>query len=207
MVDVETTGLDRRADQVISVAAVPVSDGRIQAGGIVASLVASERPPSAESVRVHGIRAVDLVDAPPPVQVARALAPVVDGTVLVAHYAPVERAFLLPLLAQAGVRPPRLMADTEAMGRLWLAERDGQVPAHLGLAELTAELGLPSHRPHDATGDALTTAQVFIALAALLSAADPQTVRSLLRADSRAANLAATLGRRPAVAPDRSRDA
>ncbi len=99
------------------------------------------------------------------------------------------------------------MADTEAMGRLWLAERDGRVPAHLGLAELAAELGLPSHRPHDATGDALTTAQVFIALAALLSGAEPQTVRSLLKADSRAANLAATLGRRPAAATERSRGA
>jgi DNA polymerase-3 subunit epsilon len=201
VVDVETTGLDRRTDQVVSVAAVPVRGGRIQAGQAFASLVRSERSPSAESVRVHGIRAVDLVDAPAPEEVARALAPHVDGAILVAHYAPVERAFLLPLLARAGIRPPRRIADTEALGRLWLAQRDGEMPAHLGLAQLATELGLPSHHPHDALGDALTTAQVFIALAALLSAGEPQTARSLLRADSRAANLAATMTRRASVGP------
>ena len=42
------------------------------------------------------------------------------------------------------------------------------------------------HRPHHALGDALTTAQVFIALATLLDGYGPQTVRTLSLAGQRA---------------------
>ena len=44
---------------------------------------------------------------------------------------------------------------------------------------MARDLGLPVHRPHHADGDALTTAQAFIALATHLEAFGPQTLRSL----------------------------
>lgn len=202
VVDVETTGLDRQVDEVISVAAVPIREGRIRPGEALSTLVRSSRPPSAESVRVHGIRAADLVDAPSPAEVAPRLAAHLEGAVLVAHYAPIERTFLPPLVAGAGVRRLRRVADTEVLGRLWLHERDGGVRAHLPLAELVSELGLPEHRPHDALGDALTTAQAFIALASLLSSGRPQTVGSLLAADRRLANARMSVfGRLPGAGP------
>jgi len=55
----------------------------------------------------------------------------------------------------------------------------------LSLAGLATALGLPSHRPHEASGDALTTAQVFVALATLLEGAGPETVATLAAADAR----------------------
>ena len=103
------------------------------------------------------------------------------GRVLVAHAAWVERAFLGRLLRTRGARLRGAVIDTSVLGRLWLAERDGRAPATLSLTALAAALGLPIHRPHRAAGDALTTAQAFIALAALLG---DETVRSL--ADARA---------------------
>ena len=42
-------------------------------------------------------------------------------------------------------------------------------------------LDLPAHRPHRADGDALTTAQVFLALASRLDRVEAQTVESLGR--------------------------
>ena len=48
------------------------------------------------------------------------------------------------------------------------------------LSDLARSLGLPVHRPHHADGDALTTAQAFIALATHLEAFEsPPTVGSL----------------------------
>jgi DNA polymerase III epsilon subunit-like protein len=44
---------------------------------------------------------------------------------------------------------------------------------------MARSLGLPVHRPHEADGDALTTAQAFIALASHLDEFEPQTVASL----------------------------
>ena len=55
---------------------------------------------------------------------------------------------------------------------------------------------LPAHRPHTADGDALTTAQVFLALATHLDALEPQTVGSLQRpsAASRRSGAVSRLG-------------
>ena len=52
-------------------------------------------------------------------------------------------------------------------------------PGPRSLAELAASLGLPAHRPHDAEGDALTTAQAFLALATHLEAHGRGTVAAL----------------------------
>jgi DNA polymerase-3 subunit epsilon len=88
------------------------------------------------------------------------------GRLLVAHAAHVERGFLEPALAAHGVALRGEIADTRELGRVWLREREpGTVAPRLGLGELAARLGLPAHRPHHALGDALTTAQVFLALA------------------------------------------
>ena len=105
---------------------------------------------------------------------------------LVAHAAWVERGFLGALLRAHGARLRGPVIDTEALGRLWLAARGGEPPRALPLARLAAELGLPAHRPHTAAGDALTTAQAFLALATHLERlGGPETVRSLARAPER----------------------
>ena len=49
----------------------------------------------------------------------------------------------------------------------------------VGLSDLARSLGLPVHRPHHADGDALTTAQVFIALATHLDSVQAQTIGTL----------------------------
>jgi DNA polymerase-3 subunit epsilon len=53
------------------------------------------------------------------------------------------------------------------------------------LSDAARRLGLPVHRPHVAEGDALTTAQLFLALASRLDRAEPQTVGSLARLSRR----------------------
>ena len=53
------------------------------------------------------------------------------------------------------------------------------------LSDLARVAGLPVHRPHHADGDALTTAQAFIALATHLEAFETQTVGSLERISGR----------------------
>jgi DNA polymerase III epsilon subunit-like protein len=67
-----------------------------------------------------------------------------------------------------------------------------------GLSGLARSLGLPVHRPHHADGDALTTAQVFIALATHLDGFRAQTLGSLEaigRPPARQGRLRSLLGR------------
>jgi len=186
VVDLELSGLDPRRHEIVSFAAVPIDGGRIQLSGAVSGLVRPSRPLTESSIRIHGIRAADLVDAPVLEDAIEPLLRAMAGRALVAHVAWVERAFLGRALREQGIRLRGTIADTSVVGRLWLCERDGRAPEQdLPLHDLANALGLPSHSQHDALGDALTAAQVFIAAATHLGALGPETARSLARAERR----------------------
>lgn len=190
-VDLELSGLDPKRDEIVSFGAIPIERGRLQLGAAVAGRARPSRAMSAEVIRVHGLRAADLADAPPLEVAIDPLLGALAGRIPVVHVAAVERSFLRPALRRLGLRLRRPMIDTNVLGRVWLHERDGHAPPQLSLTELAQTLGLPVHHPHDALGDALTTAQAFIALASHLDALRPATVRSLTTARRRLENLLA----------------
>jgi DNA polymerase-3 subunit epsilon len=185
VVDLELSGLDPRRHEIISFAAVPVEQGRIRLADVVSGLVRPSGPLTESSVRIHGLRSADLADAPPLRDAIEPLLAAMAGRAMVAHVAQIERAFLGRALREQGLRLRGPVADTNLIGRLWLCERDGRVSADLGLGDLAQALGLPVHAKHDALGDALTTAQVFIVTATHLGALGEETVRSLTRAGRR----------------------
>jgi len=181
-VDLETTGLDPGADEIVSVAVVPIDGARALPGAALYREVRPRRRRPDATVRIHGIRPADLEQAPSLDAVLDELLEALSGRLLVAHAAFVERGFLEPALAVRGVALRGEIADTRELGRVWLAEREpGAVAPRLGLGELAARLGLPEHRRHHALGDALTTAQVFLALATHLEHRGRLPVGRLLR--------------------------
>jgi DNA polymerase-3 subunit epsilon len=184
-VDVELTGLDPQTDEVIAFGAVPIEGGRIQAAGALAGMVKPALARHTGTVEIHGILPGDLDDAPP---LAEAMAPLVRamaGRIPIAHAAWVEQTFLGPAMRAAGGKLPRRIIDTATLWRLHGILRDGTDPGYPQLAHLTAALGLPSHHPHQALADALTTAQVFLALATRLERLGQGSVRDLEHARDR----------------------
>jgi DNA polymerase-3 subunit epsilon len=184
-VDVELTGLDPASDEVIAFGAVPIDEGRIRAGGAIAGMVRPAAPRRTGSVEIHGILPQDLHTAPPAAEALAPLARALSGRTPIAHAAWVERAFLGPALRGAGGRLPRGIIDTAMLWRLHGILRDGADPGYPTLAHLTQQLGLPSHHPHQALGDALTTAQVFLALATRLERLGHGRLRDLVHAADR----------------------
>ncbi len=179
VVDVETTGLDLARDEIVSFAGVPVEEGRALAGAAVSGLVHPSAAPAPSSIEIHGLRAADLAAAPEAVQALAPLAAALRGRTPVAHAAWVERAFLRRPLRALGTRLPHRIVDTALLWRmLSLMSGDGD-PGWTPLAAVAAGLGLPAHRPHVAEGDALTTAQVLLALATHLEAHGRGRLRDL----------------------------
>ena len=181
VVDLETTGLDPRRDEIVSFASIPIEDGRVIVGGTRTAIVRPARMPEAETIRIHGLRPADLADAAMLPEVLDLMLESLTGRVLVAHVAWVERGFLAAALKRAGLRLAEPVLDTSILARHVLAPEelgDGQA---LSLADVARALGLPVHSPHVAEGDALTTAQLFLALATHLDRIEPQTVGSLAR--------------------------
>jgi len=188
VVDLELSGLDPKADEIISFGAVPIDGGLIAAGRSLYGLARPTRPLPESSVIIHGIRSVDLDEAPPLEKSIIPLLEALAGRVLVAHSAPVERAFLGAALRRQGIKLREPVLDTAVLGRLLLLERGEPLIGFISLGELANALGLPEHRPHHALSDALTTAQVFLAIASHLEQLGPETVGSLARASARIDN-------------------
>jgi DNA polymerase-3 subunit epsilon len=196
VVDLELSGLDPRESEILSFGALPIEDGRVRLDGAAFGLVRPTRPLAESSIRVHGIRAADLADAP---ELAHALDPLLaamTGRVLVAHHAPIERTFLSQALRQLGVRLRGPVLDSALLARIWLAERDGELPRRMTLTDMALACGLPVHSPHTAIGDALTTAQLFLVAVSQLDARRPETLRRLALAPTRLVDLEAYWPRR-----------
>ena len=75
VVDFELTGVNPRDDEIISFGAIPVDDGRVRLVEASSALVRPAREIEEAAIRVHGIRAVDLADAP---RLADAIAPLIE---------------------------------------------------------------------------------------------------------------------------------
>ncbi len=165
VIDIETTGLDLHDDQIISVGVVHVVRGRIEADRWYQVI----RPSCAikpEAMKIHSLTASELSAAPDVDEVVGMLRERVAGTVLVAHAAWVERAFLDRALRHAGERLPVGIVDTAALARAaGLHEGADHEPQ---LEALAGVLGVPAHTPHHALGDAMTTALVLLVLASRL---------------------------------------
>jgi len=195
-IDLEMTGLNPRNDEIVAIGAVPISEGRVVLGGGMYTLVRASKRSQVGAVLVHKLRLADVADAPTLDEGLDLLFEALAGRVPVFHTAAIETAFLGRPFARRHVRLPE-PADTEALGRAWLRHRDSSddaYPRGIALGRLAEALGQPPEAPHHALGDALTTAQVFIALASLLDTVSPQTVGSLLHAGAAGGPGARTTG-------------
>ena len=181
VVDLETTGLDPRSDEIVSFASVPIDDGRVVVGSARTGIARPKRMPEAETIRIHGLRAIDLAEAPELSDLIDVIIESLSGRVLVAHAAWVERGFLSAALKPAGVRLAEPVLDTAILARHVLPPEALPAEGAISLSDAARGLSLPAHSPHVAEGDALTTAQLFLAIAAHLERSSPQTVGSLAR--------------------------
>lgn len=183
VLDFETTGLDLSRDHVISYGVVPVEGGRARLEGATYCVIRPPVPLSPASIRVHGIRPEELDEAPPLVDVLDELVDAVAGRILVAHAAGVELGFLDRIRRLHGRPRVRRAVDVLDLADA-VAARDPSVdrPPSERLAEVAAWFGVPVTRTHHAFSDALTTAQLFLALATHLEELGHGRVGDLLRA-------------------------
>jgi DNA polymerase-3 subunit epsilon len=179
VIDLETTGLDPATDEIISFAALHIARGRLRLDDARYQLIRPRRMPDRETTLIHGLRSRDLVEAPTITEALGGLLEALTGRAMVAHVAPIEEAFLGAALRDIDIRLINPIVDTAALAAELFRLRGQALPESLGLGPLAHTLGLPVHRPHEADGDALTTAQVFLAVAAHLDAFAPQTVGSM----------------------------
>jgi DNA polymerase-3 subunit epsilon len=187
VLDLELTGLDPAVDAIVAAGGLRIVGGRVLAASAFRLLVRPERSVPGRAVRVHGLLPGELAAAPPLATQLAVLLERLAGDVTVVHVAQVDLAFLDAALRRTfGCPWPATVLDTARLAaaldrRLRLARPPGPRPS-LRLPDLAAAYGLPVHPEHDPLHDALTTAQLFLALATRLERHGPGTLRQLRRA-------------------------
>ncbi|HET7517381.1 MAG TPA: 3'-5' exonuclease [Actinomycetes bacterium] len=192
VLDLETTGLDPATDAIVAAGGLRVLDGRAAAATAFRLLVRPDRQVPTAAIRIHGLLPSELAAAPPLVEQLTALLDRTVGDVLVVHVAEVDQAFLDAAMRRLwGCPLNATLLDTARMAaalnrRLHLARPPGRRPGtSLRLADLATAHGLPVHPEHDPLHDALTTAQLFLALATRLERHGRGTLGALRRVAGR----------------------
>jgi DNA polymerase-3 subunit epsilon len=160
--DFETTGLDPKVDEVISIGAIPIVDGRVDLTRLTYAEAVHSRPANRSGVAIHGLRPVDLAEGQGRETLRARLVDSLDNRQPIAWAAWVEAAFLASLLG-GGERKwrSRIIDVIDLVAELDRA--DGvEGSADETLVACCARFGIPHARAHHALGDALMTAQLFL---------------------------------------------
>ncbi len=181
--DLETTGLDPRTDQILSVGFVPVDGLRIDLAGAGQILCRAEVEVG-QSATIHGITDDALAAGVDLRTLVERVAAALTGRALLAHHAVIETGFLSAACErELGVPLPTSAVDTMELQSRVLGSHAGAdlPPGALRLATSREHLGLPRYAAHEALTDALACAELYLAQVARLSGGHGMTLKALQR--------------------------
>jgi DNA polymerase III subunit epsilon len=179
--DTETTGLDPRGgDEIISIGAIRVVNGRLLHTETVNQLVNPGRSVPLESIKVHGIDDQMLTGKPTIDKVLPFFHRFVKNTILVAHNAAFDMRMLQMKEKETGIRFINPVLDTMHLSAVIH-------PAHNNhnLDAIAQRLGVIINKRHDALGDAIATGEVFLKMIPLLNEKGVFTLKEALLASQR----------------------
>lgn len=170
-IDCETTGLDVRRDEIVSIGAVRIRGQRILTSERLELLVRPERSVPATSVRIHRLRTQDVAGGLPLAQAVARLLHFIGSRPLVGYYLEFDIAML-----DRAVRPmlgfglPQRRIEVSALyydhcfRQLPPYQQHANADIDLRFATLMRALDLPQREAHDAVGDATMAALAFVKL-------------------------------------------
>ncbi|MGD8369417.1 MAG: exonuclease domain-containing protein, partial [Desulfobacterales bacterium] len=179
--DTETTGLNPSGgDEIISIGAVRIVNGRLLRDEVFDQLVNPRRPMPRESVKIHGIQPEMLENQPGIELVLPRFHRFAEGTILVAHNAAFDMKMLQLKEAPTGVRFINPVLDTLLLSA-------AVHPAHNShnLEDIAARMGISIVGRHTALGDAIATAEVFLKLLSILAKSGVHSLKQAREASQR----------------------
>ena len=180
--DLETTGLDHRKDKIVSLGLVELEGGRINLGSAWHQLIRIDGDLPKESVVIHRITDDYLQQGMTIEEVLPRLLQRIRGKVMLVHYRPVERNFLDAACRRLYDAPFMMQTiDTLPLGQRVLERRNHTIGVNdLRLFNLRPRFNLPHYRAHNALTDALSTAELFLALVSEIAPRNNALLRDVL---------------------------
>jgi DNA polymerase-3 subunit epsilon len=165
-IDCETTGLDRRKDDIVSIAAIRLRGDRILTSERFVAMIRPSAQMKASAIRVHLLRETDVQSGRAMSEVLPELLRFIGSRPLVGYYLEFDVAMLnrhlRPLL---GIKLPNRQIETS---ELYYDRKYGDAPPgtqlDLSFAIMMRDLKIPIIDQHDAYADALMSAIAFVKL-------------------------------------------
>jgi DNA polymerase-3 subunit epsilon len=166
VIDCETTGLNVRRDDVVSIAAIKIRGSRILTSEHFEAVVHPDSEMGAEAIKIHRLRRSDVEAAPIVWKMLPSFLRFIGARPLIGYYLDFDIAmldkYILPLV---GIELPNQRIE---ISRLYYERKYGDAPPNtsidLSFAAILRDLGIPPLAQHDAFDDALMTAMMFVEL-------------------------------------------
>jgi DNA polymerase III subunit epsilon len=169
--DTETTGLDRKRSDIISLAAIRISGSRLLLSQRLELVVRPSRAIEHAAIAVHGLRPMDVADGLPPRDAVSQFLHFIGTRPLVGYYLEFDIAMVnrvtrpwlgvgLPnrAIEVSALYYDRVMRDRSTRDALYTGTVD------LSFARILADLELPVLPAHDALNDAVMAGLAYLKL-------------------------------------------
>ncbi len=165
-IDCETTGLNPRKDDIVTIAAIRIRGARILTSESFEATLRPEARMRPDAIKIHRLREADVANGRAMRHVIPDFLRFIGGRPLVGYYLDFDVAMLNRHVRRfLGVELPNQRIETSA---LYYERKYGDAPpgtqVDLRFASLLNDLKLPVLDQHDAYSDALMTAMAYVAL-------------------------------------------
>ena len=163
--DCETTGLNPKEDDIISIGAVIIKNNSILSSKKFVKFVKPKTKLQIDAIKVHHIREMDLEEAEDINDVIEDFLEFIGNRKLVGYYLEFDIAMINKYLKpKLGITLPNKRYEVSAIYHDWKIEKIPQSHIDLRFDTIAKDLKIPLFGKHDAYNDSIMTSLMFIKL-------------------------------------------
>ena len=168
--DCETSGLNPRKDEILSIGAVHIKGNKILMRKTFYLFVKPSKHIAEESIKIHQIRPIDLENGLDPQNAIYQLLDFIGSRPIVGYYIKFDVAIISKYTKKfIGTKLPNETIEVSSMYYKTIRKRSDYQFVDLRFDTILKKLDIPILGKHDALNDALMTAMIFLKLVYLPS--------------------------------------
>jgi DNA polymerase-3 subunit epsilon len=165
VLDTETTGLDPKKDEILSIGAVKIKDGKIITSEAFEIFVKPTFKISEQSIKIHHIRPIDIENGVSINEALEKLLFFIQNRPIVGYYISFDMAILNTYLKKyIGINLPNEAIELSSMYYKRHRKKSAHEFVDLKFDTIMESLDLPRLGKHDALNDAIMSAMMFLKL-------------------------------------------
>ena len=168
--DCETSGLNSKKDEILSIGAVHIKDNKILMRKTFNIFLKPSKNINVESIKIHHIRPVDLENGIDAQEAIYQLLDFIGSRPIVGYYIKFDVAIISRYTKEfIGIKLPNKTIEVSSMYYKTIRKRSDYQFVDLRFDTILKKLDIPILGKHDALNDALMTAMIFLKLVYLPS--------------------------------------